>query len=60
MDGDKFICLDNFDKMANKVKRQIQSYNRILVLSFFQDCYIYTFGISNDWTFEDIMDKVGG
>jgi len=41
VDGDKFICLDNFDKMANK------------------DCYIYTFGISNDWTFEDIMDKVG-
>jgi hypothetical protein len=42
IDGNKFVCLDNF---YEDVKNG--------------NCLIYTFGVSNDWTFEEMTASMG-
>ena len=42
IDGNKFVCLDNFYKDVKN-----------------EECLIYTFGVSDDWTFEEITASMG-
>ena len=39
MDGDKFVCMDDFQSNDT--------------------CLVYSFGIANDWTFEDFITQFG-
>ena len=43
VDGDKFVCFDHLISTHNTDR----------------ECIIYSFGISDDWTFEDHMDGLG-
>ena len=42
IDGNKFVCLDNFHRDVKNGK-----------------CLIYTFGVSDDWTFEEMTASMG-